>query len=61
MASRNPVAGSAYTYTSKVFGPLSGFVVGWVLLLDYFFIPMVICLLTATSLSTLAPEIPFPV
>jgi putrescine importer len=61
MASRNPVAGSAYTYTSKVFGPLCGFVVGWVLLLDYFFIPMVICLLTATSLSTLAPEIPFPV
>lgn len=61
MASRNPVAGSAYTYTSKVFGPISGFIVGWVLLLDYFFIPMVICLLTATSLSTLAPAIPFPV
>ncbi|MBP2236627.1 amino acid transporter [Sinorhizobium kostiense] len=60
MASRNPVAGSAYTYTSKVFGPISGFIVGWVLLLDYFFIPMVICLLTATSLSTLAPAVPFP-
>uniref|UniRef100_UPI003133965A APC family permease n=2 Tax=Rhizobium sp. CB3060 TaxID=3138255 RepID=UPI003133965A len=61
MAARTPVAGSAYTYTSKVFGPVSGFIVGWLLLLDYFFIPMVICLLTATSLSTLDPSIPFPV
>lgn len=59
MASRNPVAGSAYTYASKVFGPATGFLVGWVLLLDYFFIPMVICLLTATSLSTLDPDVPF--
>ncbi|MGV1760121.1 APC family permease [Rhizobium sp. A22-96] len=59
MAARNPKAGSAYTYASSVFGPIAGFAVGWVLLLDYFFIPMVICLLTATGLSTLAPDVPF--
>lgn len=59
MAARNPKAGSAYTYASGVFGPTAGFAVGWVLLLDYFFIPMVICLLTATGLSTLAPGVPF--
>ncbi len=59
MASRNPAAGSAYTYASRILGPNAGFAVGWVLLLDYFFIPMVICLLTATGLSTLAPQVPF--
>ncbi|WP_379069144.1 APC family permease [Mesorhizobium sp. UC74_2] len=59
MAARNPKAGSAYTYASGMFGPMAGFAVGWVLLLDYFFIPMVICLLTATGLSTLAPGVPF--
>lgn len=59
MSARMPVAGSAYTYASNVLGPTIGFAVGWVLLLDYFFIPMVICLLTATGLSTLDPNVPF--
>ncbi|ABO59551.1 APC family permease (plasmid) [Burkholderia vietnamiensis] len=59
MSSRMPVAGSAYTYSSSVLGRTLGFAVGWVLLLDYFFIPMVICLLTATGLSTLDPNVPF--
>lgn len=59
MAARNPGAGSAFTYASRTFGPAIGLCVGWVLLLDYFFIPMVICLLTAIGLSTLAPQVPF--
>ena len=30
-----PVSGSAYTYTSKAFGPQAGFLSGWALMLDY--------------------------
>ena len=36
-----PVAGSAYTFTQKSFGASIGFLVGWALLLDYVFLPMI--------------------
>lgn len=36
-----PVSGSAYTYTSKSFGPHAGFLAGWALMLDYVLLPMV--------------------
>lgn len=54
-----PVAGSAYTYTRKSIGAHLGFMVGWVLLLDYVFLPMAICVLTAYTLSAAIPAIPF--
>lgn len=36
-----PKAGSAYTYAQKSIHPHVGFLVGWTLLLDYLFLPMV--------------------
>ena len=54
-----PVAGSAYTYTRKSIGSHLGFMVGWALLLDYVFLPMAICVLTAYTLSAAIPAIPF--
>ncbi|WHY92635.1 APC family permease [Neobacillus cucumis] len=54
-----PVAGSAYTYTRKAIGSHLGFMIGWVLLLDYVFLPMAICVLTAYTLSAAIPAIPF--
>lgn len=36
-----PAAGSAYTYTRRAFGGRFGFLVGWALLLDYIFLPMI--------------------
>ncbi|WP_230156956.1 hypothetical protein [Peribacillus sp. Bi96] len=36
-----PSAGSAYAYTQKSINPYAGFLVGWSILLDYLFIPMV--------------------
>ena len=61
MAARYREAGSAYTYVSRTTTPVIGLVIGWVLLLDYFFIPMVIALITAKAFEVLLPGISFRV
>ena len=61
MAARYPESGSAYTYVARTTNPTLGLVVGWVLILDYFFIPTVICLITAKALEVLWPAISFHV
>ena len=45
MAKHFPVAGSAYTYVRKALDSRLGFVVGWAILLDYLFLPLVIWLI----------------
>jgi amino acid transporter len=61
MAARYPQAGSAYTYVARTTNTAAGFVVGWVLILDYLFIPMVICLFTAKAFEVVLPGISFRV
>ncbi len=61
MAARYPSAGSAYTYVSRTANALTGFVTGWILILDYLFIPMVICLFTAKAFEVILPGISFRV
>jgi amino acid transporter len=61
MAARYPEAGSAYTYVSRSAHGIAGFVTGWVLILDYLFIPMVICLFTAKAFEVVLPGISFRV
>lgn len=51
-------AGSAYTYVGKEMGPRLGFLAGWLILLDYFFIPLVVWLIGAAYLSAQFPGIP---
>jgi len=58
MAHKYPSAGSSYTYVSKVFGERIGFLVGWTILLDYLFLPMVIWLIGGIYLEAMAPAIP---
>lgn len=58
MAAAYPVAGSAYTYTRKVIDSRVGFLVGWAVLLDYFFLPMVIWLIGASFLNRQFPGVP---
>ncbi|MGF9944672.1 APC family permease [Priestia megaterium] len=53
-----PIAGSAYTYTRKSINPYVGFMIGWAVLLDYLFLPMVIWLIGAVYLHTAFPSIP---
>lgn len=56
-----PVAGSAYTYVRKSIDPRAGFLVGWAILLDYLFLPMVIWLIGGSYLSAQYPSIPISV
>ncbi|WP_025563319.1 amino acid permease [Psychromonas sp. SP041] len=58
MARRYPIAGSAYTFATKSIDSRVGFMVGWTILLDYFFLPMVIWLIGAAYLGAQFPEVP---
>ncbi|MDX5377407.1 MAG: APC family permease [Halomonas sp.] len=58
MARTYPVSGSAYTYARKAIDSRVGFMVGWSVLLDYFFLPMVIWLIGAAYLNARFPEVP---
>ncbi len=53
-----PVSGSAYTYTSRSFGPHAGFLAGWALLLDYVLLPMVNYAVIGIYIHAQWPSIP---
>ncbi len=54
-------AGSAYTYVGREMGPRLGFLTGWLILLDYFFIPLVVWLIGASYLAAQFPAVPIAV
>lgn len=58
MAKELPHAGSVYAYCSAGITPHAGFLVGWLLLLDYLFIPAVAYLFSGISLNAIMPQIP---
>lgn len=58
MAVAYPVAGSAYTYVRRSIEPRTGFLVGWAILLDYLFLPMVIWLIGGSYLNAQFPGVP---
>lgn len=53
-----PSAGSAYTFASRSFGTAAGFMVGWALLMDYLFIPMISYLAIGIYMKQLFPVVP---
>lgn len=53
-----PIAGSAYSYTTKSINPYIGFMTGWVILLDYVFLPIVCYVLLGLYAVLLIPTIP---
>ncbi|NJC21432.1 amino acid transporter [Arthrobacter pigmenti] len=61
MAIAYPVAGSAYTYVRQSIEPRTGFLVGWAILLDYLFLPMVIWLIGGSYLNAQFPGVPIAV
>lgn len=61
MAIAYPVAGSAYTYVRRSIDSRVGFMVGWAVLLDYLFLPMVIWLIGGSYLSAQFPGVPIGV
>ncbi|CAI3930229.1 APC family permease [Commensalibacter papalotli (ex Botero et al. 2024)] len=58
LAATFPESGSAFTYTGKICGKESGFIVGWATLQDYMLLPMINALLSGAYLSALFPDIP---
>ena len=58
MAGAYPVAGSAYTYSAKAFGPGLGFLTGWSLMLDYLLLPLINYLLIGIYLNAAFPGVP---
>ncbi len=61
MVKAYPSAGSIFTYTQKSIHPTVGFLVGWAVLLDYLFLPMVDLAIGGVFLSAAFPSIPITV
>jgi putrescine importer len=58
MAHHYPVAGSSYTYVRRSLDSRLGFLVGWTILLDYLFLPLVIWLIGTAYLQAEIPGVP---
>lgn len=58
MSREIPSAGAIHAYTRAGIGPKVGFIAGWIILLDYLFIPAVAYLFSGISLNALIPAIP---
>ncbi|MDI2129052.1 APC family permease [Yinghuangia seranimata] len=58
MARHYPASGSAYVYSRRLLGSPVGFLVGWSVLLDYLFLPMVAWLLQSVYLNAQFPSVP---
>ncbi len=58
MVENFPVAGSAYSYARRAFGAPVGFMVGWALLLDYIFLPLINYLVIGIFMSEYFPAVP---
>lgn len=58
MSKHFPLSGSAYFYARKLIGSRVGFLVGWAVLLDYLFLPMMAWLVQSIYLNAQFPSIP---
>lgn len=58
MVKAYPYAGTAYTYAQKALNPHMGFFAGWILLLDYLFLPMINYLVIGIYLNAEFPSVP---
>src|SRR5699024_8297940 len=53
-----PKAGSVFSYATAGIGPGTGFVAGWMVLLDYMLIPSVAFLFSGIALHSFLPAVP---
>lgn len=58
MVKARPLAGSAYSYTREAFGPRTGFIVGWALMLDYMLLPLLVYLVIGLYMNAYFPAVP---
>ncbi len=59
MSNRFPIAGSVYAYVQRGINPHVGFVAGWLILLDYVFVPSLLYALVASWGVQVIPAIPW--
>lgn len=58
MSREVPRAGSVFAYAGAGIGPRTGYVSGWMILLDYLLIPSVAYMFTGIALNSLFPAVP---
>lgn len=58
MSEAFPIAGSVYSYAQRGINDSVGFVAGWLILLDYIFVPALLYLVSASALHDMVPGIP---
>ncbi|GAA4848540.1 APC family permease [Saccharopolyspora rosea] len=58
MSAAVPRAGSVFAYASAGLGRAPGFVAGWMIMLDYLFIPSVAALFVGIAAHSLLPQVP---
>lgn len=58
MAKRFPIAGSVYSYVQRGVNPHVGFLAGWLILLDYIFVPSLLYIFVGNWCESLIPQIP---
>ncbi|WP_235000359.1 APC family permease [Virgibacillus dakarensis] len=54
-----PSSGSAYTYTQQSISSHLGFLVGWTVMMDYLFLPMLNVYVTSVFMYSVIPAVPF--
>lgn len=59
MSKRFPIAGSVYSYVQRGINPHVGFVAGWLILLDYVFVPSLLLVMVANWGVALIPGSPW--
>jgi amino acid transporter len=58
MSEAFPIAGSVYSYAQRGINDSVGFIAGWLILLDYIFIPALLYLVSAAALGDMLPGVP---
>ncbi|WP_257985382.1 APC family permease [Bacillus sp. V5-8f] len=58
MSEAFPIAGSVYSYAQRGINDSVGFIAGWLILLDYVFIPALLYLVSAAALGDMLPGVP---
>lgn len=59
MSKRFPIAGSVYSYVQRGINPHVGFMAGWLILLDYVFVPSLLLVMVANWGTALVPGSPW--
>ncbi|MCR2823013.1 APC family permease [Lederbergia panacisoli] len=58
MSEAIPYSGSVYAYAQHGINETAGFFGGWLILLDYIFVPALLYLVSAAALADIVPEVP---